>query len=208
MGAGNPLIKSFDNDLYDPTTYFIDFSQLYDQKEHEDELSDEEWESQLDRIIEQETQSFQEDFFFNLPKPFEFDEPDESYITELSSAFMGGGIVLAENDDCLILTTDEAVGHHYPFTLIPAFKAEDIAEDWWYENSHKEEWYSARGLDLEERCKEKSIEIYNKKLKKWKKKYEPLMRYVHTFFSDCFSVRTGPWTSLSLKIIGDSYEFL
>ena len=40
MGAGNPKLKSFDNDKFEPITYFIDLSVLLSNEEDEDKEED------------------------------------------------------------------------------------------------------------------------------------------------------------------------
>lgn len=228
MGAGNPLIRSYDEDLYCPNTYFIDFTDFYSNEERietvkchfdandriEDyhQLNNEEIDNEFMRLIEDDVESFQNDFFFNLPEPYEnwFHKPneDERYIEELSAMFHGAGIVLAENDDCLVLTTSEAEPHHYPIGLVPNFKYEDLVEDWYQENKHKEDWYDARGLNFDRRCCEQAKIIYQKKLDKWLETYEPFMKWFHSIHKEGMQVRSGAWCSTYLSNAGNNYKFL
>lgn len=227
MGAGNPLIRSWDEELYSAKTYFIDFSDFYTEeekinavKEHYesneldglDDLSEEEIDILfVEVILDWDAESFQNDYFFNLDKEWDiWEKPDkdQTYQSELSAAFRGGAIILAENDDCLVLTTDEAEIHHYPIALIPAFKWNDILEDIHYENIDKMDWYDRMGKDFDAMVEKKATALYEKKLKKWHKTYEPFMRYFYSHYGKGLSSRNGSWTSLSLKEIGKDFKFL
>ena len=82
MGAGNPLIRSFDEDRYSPTTYFLDFSELFEdnaeqavkewfesnERDDFEDLSEEEIQSELQTLIGWECDYFCDDYFFNLDK--------------------------------------------------------------------------------------------------------------------------------------------
>lgn len=207
MGAGNPLLRSFDNDKYDPTTYYLDFVEMSNKDSENEEDSETIYDAEL------EYEMFNDDFFFNLSEPFEnlFEVPHktERYIDELSAAFRGNGYVIAQNDDCLVITSSDGDYHHFPITLIPNFKYEEILDEYWHENKHKIEWYEARNKDYDKMCESKADVIYEKKLDKWKEKYEPFMKWFHSVFKDYMSVRNGAWTCSGLsKVESENYTFL
>jgi len=223
MGAGNPIIRSLD-DKYDPTTFFLDFSNLFEDKEEivkewcDDndvdfkELSEDEINDHFNRIVEWEVESFQNDYFFNLDEKemvADWEDPgDDRYLSECSGSFRGSAVILAQNDDAIIITTDEAETYHYPIGIIPNFKYDDIAQDLFEENIDKMDWYEARKLDYAARIDDLSERAYDKKLEKWRKKYQPFMKMFHKHWGRIMSTRNGPWMSYSISKVGDDYEFV
>jgi hypothetical protein len=224
MGAGNPIIRSLD-DNYDPTTYFLDFSDCYSDKEEAvkemceaneidfSQLSEDEINEHFNRIIEWDVESFQDDYFFNLDKKemiADWRKPnrDERYLSECSGSFRGSAVILAMNDDTYLLTTDEAMSYHYPFGIIPRFKLEDIADELYDLHIDKYDWYSARNLDYSARMDNLAEREYDKRLDKWRKKYEPFMKTFHKHWGKIMSVRNGAWMSMSISKVGDEYQFL
>lgn len=223
MGAGNPIIRGLD-DRYDPTTYFLDFTDLFEKEKIVKEwckdndvkfkkLTEDEIDMHFNKIVEWEVESFQKDYFFNLDKDemvADWEEPDDRdrYISECSGSFRGSAYVLAMNDDALILSTDEAEVHHYPFGIIPRLNFDDIYDDLWDENSDKRDWYLARGWDFDERVTGLTERKYDKLFDKWVAKYEPFMRKFHEHWGKIMSTRNGPWMSTSIKTIGNEYKFL
>ena len=226
MGAGNPIIKSFDSSRYNPTTFFLDFTESYPDKdktvkervedideEKFEDLTQDEIDTKYELICECEVASFQDDYFFNIDESegicdWRFPNKHDMYHRELSAAYMGTAIVLAMNDDTLILTTDEAELHHYPLGVIPNFKYDEICEEMWEIHSHKEDWYESRGRDFNDRINELAEKEYDKRLEKWKNKYEPFMRMFHKHWGNIMSIRNGAWQSTSIKTIGETYKFL
>ena len=113
MGAGNPKLKSFDNDRYEPTTYFADFTFG----------GDDEFEMQMNL----------DDFITNVAADLKLKEiplrQKGNYYPELSCAFREGGIVIAEGDRALLITESGAEYHHFPMAIVPNFKFEDFEDE-------------------------------------------------------------------------------
>lgn len=217
MGAGNPLIRSYDEEKYSPKTYYIDFTESIGDKdevlkEHYEandldieSVSDNDKDDTFNQLVDWNIQSFMEDYFFQEDQGFH--EPDETHIEELSAEFRGSGVILAETDDCLVV---HAGGEpwHFSIGMVPNFKLEDIWDEMYDENRDKEEWYDARNKSFSTRIDTLADKEYDKRLKKWLKEYEPCMRLLHKHYGKHMSGRSGAWTSCSLKTIGENFEFL
>lgn len=223
MGRGNSIIRSYDMEMYSPNTYYIDFTSgdtnetvkehfINNDRDDFDELSQAEINNEYYSLIGWDVESFMEDYFFNLEKPWDdtWEKPSKGndLIDDLSASYRGCAVIIAENDDAMILTTDEAEHFHFPIGLVPNFKLEDITEDIYQENSDKIDWYESRGLDYEEKCSKDGKKEYEKRLKKWRKKYQPFMKYFHSHWKNVMSVRTCAWTSTPIKTVGKNYEFI
>ena len=224
MGAGNPLIRSFDVDRYQPTTYFIDFTECYeldqwvkqelidreDDRTFED-LSEDDKYNMLNSQLEFDVDEFRENYF--LEKEFFGDkystvDQKDSYVQELSAAYMGGGVVIVESDNAYIVTTTEAEYHHYPIAIVPKFKFDELCEDVDYEQQHKYDWYQARDKDYDAMCQRLAEKLYEKKIKQFRKTHEPTMRKLHEHYAKQMSQRNGAWMSEPIKIIGKDFKFL
>lgn len=227
MGAGNPLIRSFDDDRYHPTTYFIDFTDFCpdrdeavkeelisnDREEDWEEMNEDEKDKCYYQICEWNAESFREDYFFNLDEQemiADWKKPDrqDRWLGECSASFRGSAVIIAENDDAYILTTDEAEVYHYPIAIIPKFKFDSIEDDIWDRECDKEDWYQARGLHLPDRTALLAEREYDKRLKKWRKKYEPFMRLFYSHFKEGLSMRNGAWMSTPLQVVGKKFKFV
>lgn len=225
MGRGNPIIRSYDNELYQPITYFIDFLNTYSEEDKIDilknycdindfnfnDLKEEKIDDIFYDYVSYDIENFTENFFFDLEEtiPYNFEKMlCGNLSSDLTSGYREYGIIIAKNDECIVLTSSDGEHHHYPIALIPAFKYEDIVDDYFTMNSHKEEWYVSRNLDFMEMIESKSLIIYNKKLNHFKKKYEPLMKFIYSVFENSISVRSSAWTSTNLKDLKDNFNFL
>lgn len=227
MGAGNPLIRSYDPELYSAQTYYIDFTECYDldefcKKELEknqdeyrtlEDLSDDDKYNMLYSQLELDLYDFRsyyftsEDLFGNL---YTTPDKDDRFISELSAAFRGEAIVIAESDDAYILTTSDSEYQHFSIGIVPKFQFEILAEDVDYEQQHKFDWYCARDNEqgYYDMCIKLTNKLYNKKLKLFLKTHEPTMRTLHKHYGKQMSSRNGALTSTSLKIIGNDFNFL
>lgn len=224
MGAGNPLIRSFDTDLYQPSTYFIDFTECYEDKKEWvkeemisrddyrkfEDLDEEEINQMFYDQLEFDVKDFMEDYFFNEPFENQYTAPDQKdrYQKDLSAQFLGGATVIAESDDAYILTTSDSEYHHFAIGIVPKFRFEELCEDVDYEQQHKYDWYEARGKDYDAMCTKLAEKLYAKKLKAFLKNNEPTMRILHSHYGKQMSSRNGAWCSFSIKTIGKTFKFL
>lgn len=221
MGAGNPLIRSFDPELYQPKTYFIDFSEEYESKESivkencdDDEefnsLSEDEIYNRFDFQLERDYENFRDEYFL-IDEFFNgkyWLEPNEHY-SELSAEFRGNGIVIAKADDALIISTSDSELTHYAISIIPRFKYDEIEEEIDYEQQHKFDWYCARDkaeqyYSMVERL---ALKEYNKRLKLFRKTHEPTMHKLYEHWPK-LRQRNGAWTTFPLIKIGKKFKFL
>ena len=89
MGAGNPLARSYDNSLYDPTTYYIDFTECYSDGKEETikeeckqtdrdfyEMTEEEINQSFYFLLENDLENFKESL---LQEPFGYHSPDDTH---------------------------------------------------------------------------------------------------------------------------------
>ena len=99
MGAGNPIIRSWDEQLFSPTTYFIDLTKDLDEDDDQYFVFD----------------NFLDDLGFVLEE-FTLEYPDRRskgfYIDELSGEFRGSAVVLAKSNHTLLLTTTDSENYH------------------------------------------------------------------------------------------------
>lgn len=202
MGAGNPIIRSYDQELYSPNTYYIDFTAMFTKEDYDKEYPNEnnDSESYRDFLYNNHLSFMVDDFATNLYyEPFTFEKPQEEYKDYH---------VLAQTDNALLVVCSSSDYYHCPIGIVPRFSLEEIEEEVHDDNIDKQDWYEARDKDFDAMVEKKAIIEYNKRLKKFLKENEPNMRSIYDYVDGNISGRTGPWTSLSLKTIGKNYKFL
>jgi hypothetical protein len=180
MGAGNPILKSFDPEKFDPVTYFLDLSVEPEEGEEPD--------------YSLEELTF-EDLIESLCSELELTSlyRKEEYYPELCAAFREGGIILLEGELSYIITETGSEYHHLPIAVIPNFKWQTIREDIDYQEGDKEEWYKTRGLDWEERLDTLADREYNKLLTKFSKESNRIISTLHGWYGKSMSQRNGAW---------------
>lgn len=224
MGAGNPLIRSFDPERYEAKTYFIDFVEPYrnneewlkeelesrDNGETFEDLSEEKMYEIINIQAGHDLEDFEQDYFFqieNFRDIYYSVEPKDNYIKELSARFMGGATALAQSEDAFIVTCGEDLDH-YSIGIVPKFTYDEICEEVDYEQQHKYDWYQSRNKDYDAMCEKLAIKLYYKKLRKFLKTHEPTMRKIHEHYRKQMSSRNGAWCTMNLKNIGKDFKFL
>lgn len=192
MGAGNPLLRSFDPEKFEPVTYFLDLS--VEPKEGEEP----------DYFLEE--MNF-EDLLESLSSELELTNMygEDEYYPELSAAFRQEGIILLEGELTYAITETGAEYYHLPIAVIPNFKLEDIRDDIEYQEGDKEEWYDARGLDFDERLDKLANKEYHKMLKRFKKESNKILSKLHEWYGKGMSQRCGAWLSTPLVQVGESH---
>lgn len=196
MGAGNPKLKSFDPEKFEPVTYFLDLSIEYEEGEEPDYFLEE---MNFEDLIE----SLHSEL--DLVNVYgDLHGKGESY-SELSSAFREDGIILLEGDLSYVITETGAEFYHLPIAVIPNFKWEDIRDDIEYGEEDKREWYESRGLDLDEKIDKLTDQEYNKRLKKFNKEQEKILTTLHGWYGKSMSQRGGAWTCMPLPQVGKDH---
>ena len=192
MGAGNPILRSFNPDKFDPETYFLDLSVEPEEGEEPDYFLEE--------------LNF-EDLLESLSSELELTNlyGEDEYYSELCAAFRGKGILLLEGELTYVITETCAEYHHLPIAVIPNFKWEDLRDDIEYQEGDKREWYDARGLDFDERLDELADKEYHKKLKEFSKENNKILTTLHGWYGKSMSQRCGAWMSTPLVQIGEDH---
>lgn len=184
MGAGNPIIRSWDMDLFDPTTYFIDLTKDLDEEDDEHFVFDN-FLDYLEFVLEE----------FNLEYPDR--RSKDFYIDELSAEFRGSAVVLAKSKHTLLLTTTDSESHHLAIGCVPNFKFEDFEED--ADNEIDTDWYDRRDrIDLLQKKREQyAKKEWNKCFKIFQKEATKILTELHKIYQ--FSVRNGAWMSSQVE---------
>jgi len=192
MGAGNPLLRSFDPEKFEPVTYFLDLSVEPEEGEEPDYFLEE--------------LNF-EDLLESLSSELELTNlyGDNEYHPELSSAFRQDGILLLEGELSYIITETGAEFHHLPIAVIPNFKLEDIRDDIEFQEGDKREWYDARGLDFDERLDKLADKEYHKRLKEFSKESDKILSKLHEWYGKGMSQRCGAWMNTPLVQVGKDH---
>ena len=188
MGAGNPKLKSFDNDKFEPTTYFLDLSVFLDNEEEED---DDEFDEGIDTYgMELMYDDLIESFCAELGMKA---LNEDNLYPELCYAFREEGIVILEGDDALIITETGAEYTGLPLAVIPSFKFEDILDEVCYEHQDKEGWYEARGKDFLSAMEVRADKIWNKKMNEFHKEEAKIIEKLKAWYSEALYCRNGAW---------------
>jgi len=207
MGAGNPILRSFDEDKFSPNTYFFDFSisiefeewkKEYCEQNNVDNISDEKaWEWISDEEFEDFINLFSSFCYKNKVFSFEYSRRNARYIDELSAGFRESGIIIAESRNCLIITSTDGENYHMPIAFIPNFKWESLYEEIAYENDDKIEWYNKRKLSWEDMIERKADKEYDKLLKSFHKEEKIFWQWFKDEYpiQEFLSERNGTWCS-------------
>ena len=192
MGAGNPILRSFDPEKFEPVTYFLDLSVEPEEGEEPDYFLEE--------------LNF-EDLLESLSSELELTNlyGEDEYYSELCAAFRGKGILLLEGELTYVITETCAEYHHLPIAVIPNFKWEDLRDDIEYQEGDKREWYDARGLDFDERLDKLADKEYHKKLKEFSKESNKILTTLHGWYGKSMSQRNGAWMSTPLVQVGEDH---
>jgi hypothetical protein len=192
MGAGNPILRSFDPEKFDPVTYFLDLSVEPEEGE------------ELDYFLEE--LNF-EDLIESLCSELELTSlyRKEEYYPELCAAFRQEGIIMLEGDLTYVITETGAEYHHLPIAVIPNFKWEDLRDDIEYQEGDKRDWYDTRGLDFDERLDKLADKEYHKKLKEFSKESNKILTTLYGWYGKGMSQRNGAWMSTPLVQVGEDH---
>jgi hypothetical protein len=180
MGAGNPILRSFDPEKFDPVTYFLDLSVEPEEGEEPDYFLEE--------------LNF-EDLLESLSSELELTNRygEGEYHSELCAAFRQEGIIMLEGDLTYVITETCAEYHHLPIAVIPNFKWGDLRDDIEYQEGDKRDWYDTRGLDFDERLDTLADREYNKLLTKFSKESNRIISTLHGWYGKSMSQRNGAW---------------
>ena len=210
MGAGNPLLRSFDEEKYSPITYFFDFSQDIEEwkkgyeEANERTISDQHaYELMGEEEFENFLCLFQNFCASHAQFNYVYSRKNSIYISELSAGYREDGVVLCESDNSLIITSTDGENHHMPVSIIPNCKWDDLRADSYYDNVHKEGWYAKRKLDFDNYLDMQADKRHEKILRKMKQEEKLFwifvsLNYSAQFINENLSERNGPWLSSSM----------
>jgi hypothetical protein len=169
MGAGNPKLKSFDNELFQPTTYFLDLS-----------CKDEEGEPDYDA----EEMAY-EDLIESICSELELAKINNESHDDLSYAFRNSGLIIAEGEHTYVITESGSEYIHLPIAVIPNFKFEDFQEDIYDPDSEM----------TDEEKEEKAKEEWKERFEKFKVEASAILKKLKEWYGEDMTQRAGPWTS-------------
>jgi hypothetical protein len=197
MGAGNPKLKSFDNDKFEPTTYFLDITQSYeDTVEYlTAELGEAPSKSQIWSEIDSISSLNYEDFIESIVSELGHSKVKGGSHSELCYAYRESGIILTEGKTCYIVTESGSEFHHLPIAVIPNFQFEQIMESVEFEMWDKQEWYQARGKDWNAAVLKKANLVWNKLMRDFLPEAENILKTIHGWYGENMTGRCGPWLS-------------
>jgi len=179
MGAGNPLLRSFDPELYQDKTYYIDFVKATDSKDDDDYLAAQ------DHL----------DFFKCLDFiDISFDFSDDVH-KELSGESRGFAVVLAQFEHGMLLSTSDSEINHYAIGMVPNFKYEDICDEMEEKFEHRKSWYEIRKISYHDAINRYASSAYRKRLKLFKQEARKVMSNIRESYAEYMTVRCGAWTS-------------
>jgi hypothetical protein len=197
MGAGNPKLRSFDDDKFEPTTYFIDLSQSFE--ETREYLQDATGEEPSEDVVYTEINSMLEitydDFIESLCSEAKLTRHRDNLHSELSCAFRQDGIILAEGESVFAITETGSELSHMPFALIPNFKFETLVEEAESQMWDKQDWYEARGKDWDAAVRKIADKNWNIKMREFVLESNRILKMVHLWYGNKMRYRCGAWMS-------------
>jgi hypothetical protein len=203
MGAGNPKLKSFDNDRYEPTTFFINLGSNFDfesykkemEEANETEYSDETIWDMHGEDLELNFDDLVESICSELGHKAHDLNDRRNFHSELCYSFREDGMILTEGKQCYVISETGSEYTHLPIAIIPNFKFEDILDEVKCDNSDKEEWYIQRGKDFDAAMEKRAEKIWNKNMKEFFKEENEIVEKLKLFYSKSLYQRNGPWMS-------------
>ena len=202
MGAGNPKLKSFDNDRFEPTTYFLDLvGDIDEYKKNTDGASDLDDDSLCEMIAEDSEYNF-EDLIESLSSELDLtaiyntrkSSSNEVY-PELSYAFRDDGIILVEGKKTYVITETGSEYSHLPIAVIPNFKYETILEDIEFAMDDKRDWYSARNKDWNAAVEKQANKKWDELMEDFYKEAKTVLSTLYKWYPTSLSIRDGAWMS-------------
>lgn len=185
MGAGNPLLRTFDEDRIQVQTYFFDFLSFYIEDLYSDDV--------ISNIVDEDFRLFLD----NLCDENEewnsvFTENEETVSFEdLSSAYRSSAIVLAETSNSYLISEDSCELDHVPLAIIPRFSYDDIYD----------QVAADTGFDVaSEKCEAAVEKEYNSRLSEFFNDVKIFWGFIKWKYNDYSWIRqrTCTWTSSTL----------
>lgn len=200
MGAGNPNLGSFDNDKFEPTTYFLDLGGDFEETEKNltaelgEEPDDEQVYRELDELSELNFEDLIESICSELGHSAWDLKSRANGFSELSSAFRQEGLILTEGKQCYVITETGAEYSHLPIAVIPSFKFETFKEDAEFEIWDKQDWYRARRKDWDAAVEKRAMKEWNKRIKEFHKEAKHVLETLCKWYPS-MRQRAGAWCS-------------
>lgn len=173
MGTGNQKLRSFDNELFEPKTYFLDLGEDPEEDEEQDYEQD----------YEQQRANY-EGLIETLCSEFEMEDMQEECHEDLCRTFRESGVILVEGKHSYVITETGSEYRKLPIAVIPNFKLEDIEEE--VENPDSELSYD---------------EIHEEAKKQWRERFpsfeeeaKKILKKLKEWYGDKMTTRNGSWS--------------
>lgn len=205
MGAGNPLVKSYDDEVINITTFFADTAYQGTveefQKQYLHDCGEELSEDHAYQIMSDEaTDEFAEIFSVDglIIEGFNGEQVDS-----LSAEFRGAGIIFAIGDNVMVVVPTGCDDYHRAFAFVPRRSLYSFWEEAQDENAHKLEWYRKRQYNFEIRMDIIAMQEYKKYIRKCNTEIKKLAanianNYTPETFKKIMSIRSCAWTSSNI----------
>lgn len=168
MGTGNQKLKSFDNELFEPKTYFLDLGEDPEEDEEQD--------------YEQERANY-EDLIDSICSELELEEVQEERHDDLCSTFRESGVIIAEGKHSYVITETGSEYRNLPIAVIPNFKLEDIEEE--VENPDSELSYD----EIHEEAKKQ----WRERFPSFEEEAKKILKKLKEWYGDNMTTRNGSW---------------
>ena len=214
MGAGNPLVSSFNDEKFKVVTFFGDFNdwdtdtdeyrKQYKENNEGDEISE-------DTALIMKAEECEENFYNALSnavyaaKDWKWNGigSNRKDIDTLSGEFRGSGMILAETDSTFLVVPTSCEHYHIAFGIVPNIEWGVMWDEIYYDEQDKIDWYISRRKDFDTRIDDLTNRKFDKLLRSVNKDAKRFANALTSYFSDelfkkIFSTRNGPWQSSSI----------
>jgi len=206
MGAGNPLVCSYDDDRISINTFFLegnlqdvdDYIAEYAANNDGETISTD---TAYQDMADQDYDSFLQMFY---TADLAIDGWKGERVNELSSAFRGDGIIIARGNDICVVVPSGCDPYHIGFAFIPSRSWNSFWEEMHDEHAHKRQWYDRRNLNFDNRMYLLADRAYSSYIRKCNTEIKKVAasiakQFRNKYFEENFTVRSGAWTSSSIN---------
>lgn len=207
MGAGNPLVRSYDEGLLSIQTFFFnpdiqdvdEYVADYAKANDGDTISKE---TAYQDMADQDYESFLQMFYVDGLNVHGWEDAER--VAELSAEYRGEGLIIATGDNIAVVVPSGCDHYHIGFGFIPRRDYNSFWEDAHDENAHKQDWYARRNLNFDDRMERIAVSEFIKYKKKCNAEIKKVAANIAKEWGDgifpyIFSVRNGAYTSRSIN---------
>jgi len=206
MGAGNPLVRSYDGDCINPVTFFYN-PKLWDVDEFIAEYAANNDGTELsiqdayEEMSDQDYESFLELFHVEGLSVHGWDGERDA---ELSAEFRGDGIIIASGEKVNVVVPSGSEHHHIGFGFVPNRSYNSFWEEAWDDNIEKQAWYGRYSYDFDARIKCIANNKHHHYIRQCNGEIRRIAALIakefgNDYFKDTIRVRNGAWTSSTIN---------